>query len=260
MIAATLFGAHAASADSVQVQSYQRASQSEACTAQPGETPWQASWGPNPGWAPSWEQWANHGTGGWTCTRTITWATEPYKLGEIGPGGGVIFLISDGVHYEMAPRTWNGGASDPQLAWSGNTSVAVAGTSTAIGAGAANTTLIINQAGGGSTAGKAATSAVAYRGGGLSDWFLPSEDELNAMCNYSRTWTTTPSSGACTGAQDAAFASSEFGFTTATNNGRMWSSSSDGSNSGARRQLMDAGTVGNGNKSTANYVRPIRSF
>jgi len=54
--------------------------------------------------------------------------------------------------------------------------------------------------------------------------------------------------------------SSEFGFTTATINGRMWSSSDDGSGIGARRQLMDDGTVGNGNKSTALYVRPIRSF
>ena len=45
MIAATLFGANVASGDEVWHQSYQRGSQSEECVAQPGETPWQTSWG-----------------------------------------------------------------------------------------------------------------------------------------------------------------------------------------------------------------------
>lgn len=58
-------------ADSVQYQSYQRASQTEACAAQLGETPWQASWGADSSWSPSWEQWANKGNGGWTCTRSM---------------------------------------------------------------------------------------------------------------------------------------------------------------------------------------------
>ncbi len=47
VVAGTLFGANVASADSIQVQGYQRASQTEACVAQVGETPWQASWGPD---------------------------------------------------------------------------------------------------------------------------------------------------------------------------------------------------------------------
>ena len=76
LVTGALVGANAASADSIQVQSYQRASQSSACTAQPGETPWQASWGSDSSWTPSWEQWANGGRGGWTCTRSITWAHE----------------------------------------------------------------------------------------------------------------------------------------------------------------------------------------
>ena len=77
VIAGTLLGANSASADSVQVQSYQRASQTEACVAQVGETPWQANWGTDSTWKPSWEQWANKGTGGWICTRSITWAITP---------------------------------------------------------------------------------------------------------------------------------------------------------------------------------------
>jgi len=45
VVAGMLFGARVAVADSVWYQSYGRVSQSEACAAQVGETPWQASWG-----------------------------------------------------------------------------------------------------------------------------------------------------------------------------------------------------------------------
>jgi hypothetical protein len=75
-VAAGLALAPPASADSVQVQSYQRANQSEACSAQQGETPWEAAWGADASWTPSWERWANNGTGGWVCSRSITWAHD----------------------------------------------------------------------------------------------------------------------------------------------------------------------------------------
>ena len=131
----TVFGANSATADSIQYQSYQRGSQSEACAAQSGETPWQASWGVDPSWKPTWEQWANGGTGGWTCTRSITWARDSAAptcpLGDIGPGGGLVFLCFGGKTYEMAPKTWNGSASDPTVQWSGNTTDLLAGSSAA---------------------------------------------------------------------------------------------------------------------------------
>ena len=117
MVAGMLFGANIATADSVWVQSYERSSQTEACAAQPGETPWQASWGTDPSWSPSWEMWANNGNGGWVCTRSITWARTPiaassggggavtYAVGDVGPGDGLVFLIANGLTYEMAPKT-----------------------------------------------------------------------------------------------------------------------------------------------------------
>jgi hypothetical protein len=74
VVAAGLTLTPSASADSVQVQSYQRTAQSQACAAQPGETPWEAAWGADSSWHPTWEQWANGGQGGWTCGRTIVWA------------------------------------------------------------------------------------------------------------------------------------------------------------------------------------------
>jgi len=107
----TLVSANGASADSVWLQSYQRASQTEACTAQPGETPWQASWGPDSSWNRSWEQWPNGGTGGWTCTRSITWAKSGFPSGFPSAGcistgakwlnfGGSYFLNAGSVFYD----------------------------------------------------------------------------------------------------------------------------------------------------------------
>jgi hypothetical protein len=243
MVAGMLFGANIANADSVWVQSYQRSSQTEACTAQPGETPWQASWGADPSWSPSWEMWANNGNGGWVCTRSITWArtpvaptnassddpvlpvtcTEPVggadvdcAVGKIGPGGGLVFLISGGKTYEMAPKNWddptNVSAVDPTSAWCSNTSSLLSGTFGAVvGTGQANTALMAAPA---CTSG-AANEATAYSGGGFTDWFLPSKDELNAMCYYSRNLSASPDpTVSCIfgTSQDGTFASGAYGF------------------------------------------------
>ena len=265
----TVFGANIATADSVWVQSYERGSASEACVAQPGETPWQASWGEDSSWKPSWELWANAGKGGWTCARSIIWARDSAAtcpLGDIGPGGGLVFLCFGGKTYEMAPKTWNGSASDPALEWSGNTTDLLAGTSAAVGTGAANTAAMIAQPFGGSTSGKAATSAVAYRGGGFSDWFLPSEDELMAMCNYSRN-PVAPAAPSVdcnlgtTTSQDTAFASSAYGFESVVNDGRTWSSTqATGSATQAFRVKFGNGDFGNGAKVNSLFVRPIRAY
>ena len=255
VVAGMLFGANVASADSVQYQSYQRASQTEACAAQPGETPWQASGGADSSWYPTWEQWANAGTGGWTCGRSITWArdsaTRTYALGDIGPGGGLVFLISGGLRYEMAPKTW-GVNETTGIAWCSDTTSSITGAvGTAVGTGSANTTAMLALP---CTSG-AGVSARAYRGGGLTDWFLPSKDELNAMCNYSRTWTGTPSTLACTGLQNSTFSSGTYGFAS----DYYWSSSQFSASFAWIQHLLN----GNRNvdyKSSSLRVRPVRAF
>ena len=195
VVASTLVGANVVSADSVWVQSYERTSQTEACAAQVGETPWQASWGDDSSWSPSWAQWANGGKGGWVCTRSITWARTPaaegsstvtYALGDIGPGGGLVFYDAGSVqewgqYLEMAPNTWSGLVTpDEQIAWCNNSTSNVTGAvGTAIGTGSSNT-IAMDVA---CTSG-AGQEAADYPGGAKTDWFLPSNDELTAMYNY----------------------------------------------------------------------------
>jgi len=270
MVATTLFGARVAEADSTWYQSYQRASQEQACVAQPGETPRQDSWGTNPGWSPSWEQWANNGNGGWVCSRSITWARDAaarvYNLGDIGPGGGLVFYIDSvsGLRYEMAPTNWSGaGTPDAVASWCDGIFTDIPGANgAAIGTGAANTAAMADSVGCGSDA---AAAVLAYPGNDSSagQWFVPSKDELNAMCNYSRNPTSPAApSGSCFGTapgtpQDGTFASGKFGFETTIG---YWSSSQVDDNYSLIQDFRDGDASGVSLKTFAWHVRPIRAF
>ncbi|GDX32006.1 hypothetical protein LBMAG15_09400 [Actinomycetes bacterium] len=175
-----------------------------------------------------------------------------------------MFLISGGLTYEMAPKTWSA-IEDPPIedrgiAWCSDTSSNITGAvGTAIGTGSANTTAMQSDA----CSSGAGISARAYRGGGFSDWFLPSKDELNAMCNYSRNPTAPAApSVSCfgsAGSQDGTFAGGAYGFVE----DGYWSSSQD-----SRGHPNDGGWVqGLGEvsqfvelKNATARVRPIRAF
>lgn len=72
-----------ASADAVWHQSVGRGTAEQACpecSAADLETGWSS-------WGATWEEWVNDGTGGWACTRSITWARSGGgALGDL-PGG-----------------------------------------------------------------------------------------------------------------------------------------------------------------------------
>ena len=276
VIATMLVGVQTASADLVQHQSYQRGSQTEVCAPQVGETPWQPEWGTDSSWKPSWELWANEGAGGWVCSRSIVWAKSSddssgvrCSIGDIGPGDGLVFMVSDGLCYEMAPKTWSGGSEDPTTSWCSDSGNNVS-TSRAIGAGRTNTTAMLTAAApfSGCTSG-AANEAVAYNGGGFTDWFLPSYDEMNAMCNYSRNPSSPlPPSETCAGSvypgrfQTDAFAASAYGFTVSrTSTTNYWNSSQwDNPRYSYSQGFGTGGYMGYGGKWNSLSVRPIRAY
>ena len=103
-------------------------------------------------------------------------APAHYFIGDTGPGGGHVFYDAGSVqpwgrYLEAAPDRWSGHAQDPKVPWCyRDTDV---WTSTVIGAGAANTNAMLAGCPSG-----AANTASGYRGGGLTDWFLPSLGDL----------------------------------------------------------------------------------
>ncbi len=113
------------------------------------------------------------------------------EIGNTGPGGGIVFYVEStpqswGQYLEVAPATWNGTSTDPEAPWCGvwNVSLTSAVTDpelkkligTEIGKGRGNTQLMTAFCKSG-----AGNLASAYRGGGKSDWFLPSIDEFKEM-------------------------------------------------------------------------------
>ena len=108
-----------------------------------------------------------------------------YNLGDTGPGGGKIFYVSatgftmtdnnQVCHYlEAAPTDM---ASTLEWASLDFTATNIAGTETAIGTGRKNTALILAT----DANAPAAKACEEYTNGSKTDWFLPSQDELNKL-------------------------------------------------------------------------------
>jgi len=189
-------------------------------------------------------------------------------IGEIGPGGGVVFYVSDttinsvpgisagGKYLEAAPSD-----TSSLSAWCNDTTnlITLAGLafSPAIGSGALNTLIMTTGSANGAT--PACTSgagfdAANYSVTGLSDWFLPSKDELNLM--YQNLKKHNPSLGNFS--EIAYWSSSEVGATCKV--GRMCSNF-------VWAQVFATGGQGETSKGTrslqrtsGNNARAIRAF
>jgi hypothetical protein len=159
-------------------------------------------------------------------------------IGEAYQGGKVAYVLQSGdPGYDAnTPHGLIAATSDQStgIRWYNGSNTTTGATETAIGTGLSNTNTIITSQGATSTS-YAAGLARAYAGGGYTDWYLPSKDELNKL--YIKRV-----------AIGGGFA-----------NFFYWSSTEYDS-SGAWYQLFDDGSQINFNKGGTLYVRAIRAF
>jgi len=114
--------------------------------------------------------------------------TSTYTIGSTGPGGGIVFYVTEGgLHgLEAAPEDQSAGAQ-----WGCYGALVTGADDKAIGTGAQNTADILaagciehpNQPGPGEIAAQIADAYVSFNSNGDSygDWFLPSVEELNQL-------------------------------------------------------------------------------
>ncbi len=164
--------------------------------------------------------------------KTVAEEEKAYKIGDKGPAGGIIFYDTGNSsgpwrYLEAAPE------DQGKAAW-GCYPVYLKGVKyTGMGQGKMNTEAIINEC---EDLDTAARLCVDYRGGGKSDWYLPSKSELNEMFKV------------LSGRGDAKLVFENY-----------WSSSQYNSNSGWMQNY--AGRIENHfGKDAEQRVRAIRSF
>jgi hypothetical protein len=219
------------------------------------------------------------------------------NLGDIGPGGGIIFYVrseksfyvwknanaeadlayaADGWKYlEVAPKTWSGGKSDPKMDWCTNTDVRAAWTKDLQGRdwyakwvkGKTQSGFLASTGYGNSEIiaknckSGAATAARKYRGGGKSDWYLPRITELKQLVFFAG-GIFEPTSTCCIKdfpkKQSSSFASSAYAINWG--NG-YWASSFTFGKLANQWQGQDRMSLGsNAPGSGLPFVRPIRAF
>ncbi len=199
-------------------------------------------------------------------------------VGNAGPGGGTVFYVAPSDftsagsacgtacrYLEVAALGWitadtpagqtnclflGSSFVDPRCGWSGTWTM-IGTTGTGIGTGYANTSAMISQS---NTAGKAGAVARAFQGGGKTDWFLPSKDELNALCKWAFNDTV-----------NAICNQNGIGTLQRTNGdfaSSLYWSSTEIDAVGAGVQAFDYGLQHYGTKSnpSAHFVRPVRAF
>lgn len=182
------------------------------------------------------------------------------KIGNTGPGGGIIFFdagkkLSWGRYLELAPNGWSGTPLDPGTPWCNETDLFLTSGITSptlkalvgmeIGKGKANTDLMITYCTWG-----AGNISRAYKGGAKSDWFLPSQGELNELCKFAHFQITGDPKVVC--AESRVRRSGFVGF--------FYWSSYETEPRGASYQNFVLGKQSGGAKKSIYRVRPVRAF
>jgi hypothetical protein len=231
---------------------------------------------------------ATNATGSATQTFALTVTAVVYTVGQRGPGGGIVYYVSDNYftstgstcnteckYLEVAPATWQSAgvsvANDSTYQWSTNTTALTGQDITTastegiapnadeklnwkIGRGFNNTSVM--KVSGAASAAQAAV--LAYAGSATAgQWFIPSMNELNELCKYARGQTTGDLKVACdtTGTLKTGTANDLGGFVVTG----YWSSSES---TAILAWGMDFSQGNNyrGGKTNSYSFRPVRAF
>jgi hypothetical protein len=219
-------------------------------------------------------------TGLSSVTQSVT--PSAYRKGDIGPGGGRIFYVSGSGGFtcgsNLSEKCYYLEAAPPALGLASTDNDAVFSTARtwasadyeaqavpdfgdrtsaqAIGFGYRNTLLIIAQ-GNNDPSTSAAALAQSYRGGGQTDWFLPSRQENNQICY----WQTNSSCSGGSEVQNSGVGASGFVANISGGaDGYYWSSSEESATQARIRVMQQGGDQGTDLKNKLYFVRPIRAF
>jgi hypothetical protein len=183
-------------------------------------------------------------------------------VGDTGPGGGIVFYVdlnrpAGSRYFEAACVGWqndcDGTTADPLAEWGCNGTLISGADGTAIGAGEQNTTDLVANVGGCPTTGIAAHLANDLVLGGQTDWFLPSKDELNALCKWA--FSDTANTVCNNNGSGGLSLTGVGGYST-----DFYLSSSEDDDASAFAQRFDDGVQDNRSKGSEYYMRPVRAF
>ena len=117
-----------------------------------------------------------------TATRQVVVVVQNIAIGQSYQGGKIAYILQSGdtgyVEGEFHGLIAATADQSSGIQWYNGDYIVTGATGTVIGTGSANTDAIIAAQGSGSYA---ASIARDYNGGGYTDWFLPSKDELNQL-------------------------------------------------------------------------------